>query len=103
MDNDTSSTNNAILPCAIPRSSSTQNVGTSCDKLLYLPCFSNNDASNSSRSCVITNHVEERNELKAQATSLKKEKTAYEILRSDWSSDVCSSDLCYLDSDRLMS
>src|SRR6056297_4009702 len=23
-----------------------------------------------------------------------KQKTAYEILRSDWSSDVCSSDLC---------
>ena len=60
VDIGTSSTNNAILPCASPRSSSTHNVGTSCDELLSLPCCSNNDASTSSSSCVITNHVEKR-------------------------------------------
>ena len=34
-----------------------------------------------------------------------KQKTAYEILRSDWSSDVCSSDLMdsqYLEGTRLL-
>ena len=29
--------------------------------------------------------------------NLSKQKTAYEILRSDWSSDVCSSDLEHLE------
>ena len=37
-----------------------------------MPCCSNNDASTSSSACVVTNHVGERNEPKAQATSLKK-------------------------------
>ena len=36
--------------------------------------------------------VDEGNELGAHVDDLK-QKTAYEILRSDWSSDVCSSDL----------
>ena len=58
--------------CASPNSSSTHNVGTSCDELLSLPCCSNNDASISSSTCVVTNHVEERNELKAQTSSMKK-------------------------------
>ena len=72
MDNSTNLTKNAILPCASPSSSSTKNVGTSCDELLALPCCSNNDASTSSSTCVVTNHVEKRGELKAQATSMKK-------------------------------
>ena len=37
-----------------------------------MPCCSNNDASTFSSTCVVTNHVEKRGELKAQATSLKK-------------------------------
>ena len=72
VDISTTLINNAILPCASPRSSSTHNVGTYFDELLSMPCCSNNDASTSSSTCVVTNHVEERNELKAQATSLKK-------------------------------
>ena len=72
VDNSTTLTKNAILPCASPSSSSTKNVGTSCDELLALPCCSNNDASTSSSTCVVTNHVEKRGELKAQATSMKK-------------------------------
>ena len=72
VDNGTTLSKNAILPCASPSSSSTKNVGTSCDELLALPCCANNDASTSSSSCVVTNHVEERNEVKAQATSMKK-------------------------------
>ena len=63
---------NAILPCASPRSSSTKNVGTSCDELLALPCCSNNEASTSSSAFVATNHVEERKDLKAQVASLKR-------------------------------
>ena len=43
--NSTTVTKNAIMPCASPSSSSTKNVGTSCDELLALPCCSNNDAS----------------------------------------------------------
>ena len=35
--------------------------------------FSNNQASTSSSTCVVTNHVEEIKELKAQVTSLKKD------------------------------
>ena len=72
VDNSTTSTKNAILPCASPRNPSTHNVGTSCDELLSLPFCSNNDASTSSSTCVVTNHVEERNEHKVQATSVKK-------------------------------
>jgi hypothetical protein len=36
-----------------------------------LPCCSNNEAPSSSSTCVVTNHVEEIKELKAQVTSLK--------------------------------
>ena len=54
VDNSTTSTKNATLPCASPSSSSTKDVGTSCDELLALPCCSNNDASTSSSSCVVT-------------------------------------------------
>jgi hypothetical protein len=38
-----------------------------------LPCCSNNEASISSSTCVVTNHVEGIKELKAQVTSLKKD------------------------------
>jgi hypothetical protein len=69
----TSSSQNAILPCASPRNSSTHNIGTSCDELLSLPCYSNDEAYTSSSTCVDTNHVEEIQELKAQVTSLKKD------------------------------
>ena len=64
---------NAILSCASPIDSSTQNVATSCDELLSLPCCSDNEASTSSSISVDTNHVEELKELKAQVTSLKKD------------------------------
>jgi hypothetical protein len=64
---------NAILPCASPSNSSTHNIATSCDELLSLPCCSNNEASISSSTCVVTNHVEEIEGLKAQVSSLKKD------------------------------
>lgn len=43
---DTSTTfgQNAILPCASPRDSSMHNIGTYCDELLSLPCYSNDEA-----------------------------------------------------------
>src|SRR4051812_32771544 len=63
---------NMLLPCASPCNSSTHNVPTSCDELLSLPCCSSNEASTSSSACIVTNHVEEIKELKAQVTSLKK-------------------------------
>ena len=50
VDNGTTSNLNAILPCASPSNSSSHNVSTSCDELLFLPCCSNNDVSTSSRS-----------------------------------------------------
>src|SRR3954464_6833608 len=72
-DISTTSTQYAIFPCASPCNSSTNNVPTSCDELLSLPCFSNNEASTSSSTCIVTNHVEEIKELKAQVTYLKKD------------------------------
>ena len=72
VDNGTILSKNAIFPCASPSSSSTRNIGTYCDELLSLPCCSNNDASTYSNTCVFTNHVQKRAELKAQATSMKK-------------------------------
>jgi hypothetical protein len=63
---------NLILPCASPNNPSTQNIAKSCDKLFSLPCCSNNEASTSSSTCVVTNHVEETKELKSQVSSLKK-------------------------------
>jgi hypothetical protein len=69
---DTSTTTqNAILPCASPSNSSTHSIAKSCDELSSLPCCSNNEGSTSSSTCVVTNHVEEIKELKAQVTSLK--------------------------------
>jgi hypothetical protein len=50
---------NAILPCASPSNSSTHNMATCCDELFSFPCFSNNEASTSSGTCVVTNHVGE--------------------------------------------
>ena len=73
VDTSTTSSKNAMLPCASPCNSSTHNVGTSCDELLSLPCCSNDEAYTSSSTCVETNHVEEIKELKAQVTSLKKD------------------------------
>jgi hypothetical protein len=73
VDISTTSTKNAILPCASPSDSSTHIISTSCDESLYMPCCSNNEASTSSSTCVVTNHVEEIKELKAQVTSLKKD------------------------------
>jgi hypothetical protein len=64
---------NALLPCANPSNSSTHNIATSCDELLSLSCCSNNESSTSSSTCVVTNHVEEIKDLKAQVTSLKKD------------------------------
>ena len=54
----TISTQNAILPCASPSNSSTHIIAKSCDELCSLPCCSNNEASNFSSTCDITNHVE---------------------------------------------
>jgi hypothetical protein len=64
---------NTILPCASPSNSSTHNIATSYDELLSFPCCSNNEASTSSSTCVVINHVEEIKELKAQVTFLKKD------------------------------
>jgi hypothetical protein len=61
------------LPCASPTNSSTQNIAKSCDELFSLPCCSNNEASNSYSTCVVTNHVEEIKEIKVQVSSLKKD------------------------------
>src|SRR3954465_5245169 len=73
VDISTTSTQYAILPCASPCNSSTHNVAISCDELLSLPCCSNNEASTSSSTCVVTNHVQEIKELKAQVTYLNKD------------------------------
>ena len=64
---------NAILTCASPSNSSTHTIAISCVELPSLPCCSNNEASTSSSTCVVTNHVEEIEELEAQVTSLKKD------------------------------
>ena len=66
-------TQNAILPCASPINSSTHIIAKSCEELLSMPCCSKNDVSTSSSTFVVTNHVEEIKELKAQVTSLKKD------------------------------
>jgi len=68
----TTSTQNAILPCASPSNPTTHSIDTPCVGLLALPCCSNNEASTSSSTCISTNHVEEIKELKAQVSSLKK-------------------------------
>jgi hypothetical protein len=68
----TISTKNVILPCASPCNLSTHNIATSYDELSSMPCCSNNKASTSYSTCVITNHVEEIKELEAQVTLLKK-------------------------------
>ena len=73
VDNGTTCTLNALLPCASPCDSSTHNIATCCDELLTMPCCSNNEVSTSSSICVDSNHVEELKELKAQVTSLKKD------------------------------
>jgi hypothetical protein len=67
------SSQNAILPCACPSNSSTHNIAISCDELLSLPCCYNNEGSTSSSTCVVTNHIDEIKELKAQVTSLNKD------------------------------
>jgi hypothetical protein len=68
---------NFILPCPSPSNSSTHNIATSCDEVLSLPCCSNNEASTSYSTCVVTNHVDEIKELKAQVSSLKKDAGAW--------------------------
>ena len=73
MDTSTTSTQNAILPCASPSNSSTRIFAKTCDELLTIPCCSNNKTTTSSSTCVATNHVEEINELEGQVTSLKKD------------------------------
>ena len=70
----TTTSQNAILPCASPSNSFTHIFTKSCDELLSLPCCSNNEASTSSSTCTVsTNHVEKIKELKDQVTSLKKD------------------------------
>ena len=43
VDISTSSTRNALLPCASPCNSSLHDIATSCDELLTMPCCSNNE------------------------------------------------------------
>jgi hypothetical protein len=64
---------NAILTCASPTNSSSHAIAKSCVELLSLPHCSLNEASTSTSTCVVTNHVEEIDELKAQVTSLRKD------------------------------
>jgi hypothetical protein len=64
---------NAILTCASPSNSSSYAIAKCFDELLSLPCCSNNVGSTSTSTCVVTNHVEEIKDLKAQVTSLKKD------------------------------
>jgi len=92
VDTGTNSSQHAILPCASPRNSSMHNIGTSCDELLSLPCYSNDEAFTSSSSCVDTNHVEEIKELKDQVTSLKKDLEKCLITHKYWGSSVASFD-----------
>ena len=47
VDIDTTSTQNAILPCASPCNSSSLTIAKSCDELPSVPCCSNNEASTS--------------------------------------------------------
>jgi hypothetical protein len=68
----TISTKNVILPCASPSDSSSHTIAKTCDELLPIPCCSNNEASTSSSTCVVTNHVGMSKENKAQVSSLKK-------------------------------
>jgi prefoldin subunit 5 len=71
---DTSTTSqNGLLTCASPSNSSSHAIAKSCDELLSLPSCSFSEASTSPSTCVVTNHVEEIEELKAQVTSLKKD------------------------------
>jgi hypothetical protein len=60
---------NTILPCASTSNSSAHTIATSSDELPSLPCCSNNEASTSTSTCVVTNHVEEIEDLKTQVTS----------------------------------
>ena len=73
VDNGTTSSHNAFLPCASPSNSTSHTIAKSCDELLSMPCCSNNESSTSSSVFVDTNHVEELKELKAQVASLKKD------------------------------
>jgi hypothetical protein len=73
LDISTTLNQNAILPCASPSNLSRHNISTSYDELLAMPCCSNNEASTSSSTCIITNLIEENKELKAQVTSLEKD------------------------------
>jgi hypothetical protein len=69
----TISTKNVIFLCASPSNLSTHTIATSCDELPLMHCFSNNEASTSSSTCVVTNHVEVIKDLEAQVTLLKKD------------------------------
>ncbi|KAE8789986.1 hypothetical protein D1007_35747 [Hordeum vulgare] len=68
--NISTSTINALLPCANPCNSSISHIITNHDELLALSFFSNHEVSTSTSplvSSVETNHVEGINELKAQS------------------------------------
>ena len=73
VDNGTTSTKNAIMPCASPCNSSSHTSAKSYVELHFVPSCSNNEASTSSSTCVATNLVGKTKEHKAQATSLKKD------------------------------
>ena len=82
VDNGTTCSLNALLPCASPSNSISHTIAKSCDELPSMPCCSNNEASTSSSVCVDSNHVEELKELKAQVTSLKKDLEKRHVGRS---------------------
>ena len=73
MDNGTTSTKNAIMPCASPCNSSSHTNGKSYVELHYVPSCSNNESSTSTSTGVATNLVGKTKEHEAQATSLKKD------------------------------
>ena len=58
VDKGTNSTKNAILPCACPSNSFTHTCAKTCNDLLSLTCYSNNEKSIFSSIFVNTNHVE---------------------------------------------
>ncbi|KAE8786135.1 hypothetical protein D1007_40038 [Hordeum vulgare] len=73
--NISTSTLNALLPCANPCNSSISHIISYHDEWFTLSCCFNHEVSTSTSplvSIVDTNHVEKINELKAQVTSLKK-------------------------------
>ena len=69
VDNGTTSTKNATMPCASPCNSSFHTSNKSYVELHFVPSCSNNEASTFTSTCVATNLVGKTKEHKAQGTS----------------------------------